>query len=85
METKHEILPSHKIKRTDGRTLRWIEKHPEQAKLRKGMISVEKALAVRKQVTYDTKENRLTKYILQTTIRKLESFKRNYIHLKRKC
>lgn len=83
LEKTHEILPSHKIKRTDGRTLRWIEKHPEQAELRNGVVFVEKALAVRKQVTYDTKENRLTKYILQTTIRKLESFKRNYIHLRR--
>ncbi|HBN84059.1 MAG TPA: hypothetical protein DDZ89_09465, partial [Clostridiales bacterium] len=46
--------------------------------------NVSRALAIKKQVTYDTKENRLTKYILQSTIKKLERFKRNYLRLHRK-
>lgn len=83
LETTREVLPSHKIKRTDNRTLRWVEKHPGHAKLSTGTVYVTRALAVKKQVTYNTAENRLTKYILQSTTKKLESFKRNYLHLQR--
>ena len=84
LETTHQVLPSHKVKKTDSRTVKWIEKHPDQAKRVDGDIRIERALAVRKQISYDTKENRLTKYILLSTARKLESFKKNYIKLQRK-
>ena len=84
LETTHQVLPSHKVKKTDGRTIRWIEKHPDQAKRVNGEIRIERALAVKKQVSYDTKENQLTKYILLSTARKLESFKKNYLKLQRK-
>ena len=83
LEATHEVLPSHKIKRIDNRGLRWIEKHPDQVKINADRVLVAKTLAVKKQITYDTKENRLTKYILQTTAKKLESFKRNYLNLQR--
>ena len=81
LDTTHQVLPSHKVKKTDGRTIRWIKKHPDQAKRVNGEIRIERALAVRKQVSYDTKENQLTKYILLSTARKLESFKKNYLKL----
>lgn len=84
LETTHQVLPSHKVKKTDGRTIRWIKKHPDQAKRVNGEIRIERALAVRKQVSYDTKESQLTKYILLSTARKLESFKKNYLKLQRK-
>jgi len=83
LETTYEVLPGYKIKRTDERTLRWIEKHADQAKLSTGIVSVSRALAMKKQVTYNTKENRLIKYILLSTIKKLESFRRNYLRLQR--
>jgi predicted component of viral defense system (DUF524 family) len=83
LETTHEVLPSHKIKRIDNRSLRWVEKHPDQAKFRADRVLIARTLAVKKQITYDTKENRLTKYILQTTAKKLESFMRNYLNLQR--
>ncbi len=83
LETTHEVRPSHKIKRVDNQSLRWIEKHPHQAKRVAGRVLIEKTLAVKKQITYDTKENRLTKYIFQTTIKKLRNFKRCYLNLQR--
>ena len=83
LERTREVLPSHKIKRIDNRSLRWTEKHPNQAKVSADRVLVARTLAVKKQITYDTKENRLTKYILQTTAKKLESFKRNYLNLQR--
>ncbi len=83
LETIHEVQPSHKVKKIDNRGLRWIEKHPDQAQIRNGSIMISRTLAVKKQVTYDTKENRLTKFILQSVIKRLDSFKRNYIRLQR--
>ena len=83
LETIREVLPSHKIKVTDNRSIRWIGKHPNHATRKSSHFAVDKALAVRKQVTYDTKENRLTKHILQSTAKKLISFKQNYIRLQR--
>ena len=83
LETTHAVLPGHKVKRVDNRGIRWIEKHPEYAVQKNGTVAAEKALAVRKQVTYDTKENRLTKYILISTAKKLEHFRRNYLRLQR--
>ena len=84
LATTHEVMPSHKIKKTDARTIRWIEKHPDQAKRMDGHILVGRTLGVKRQVTYNTKENQLTKHILQSTARKLESFKKNYMRLQRK-
>lgn len=83
LETMHEVLPSHKIKRIDNRGLRWIEKHPDQSKVINDRLLIARTLAVKKQITYDTKENRLTKYILRSTAKKLESFKQNYLNLQR--
>lgn len=84
LETTHAVMPSYKIKETDSKTMRWIEKHPDQVKRRDGHVLVERAMGVKRQVTYNTKENQLTKYILQSTARKLESFKKSYMRLQRK-
>lgn len=84
LATTHQVAPSHKVKKIDTRTLRWIERHPEQTKRTNGEICVERALTVKKQVSYDTKENQLTKYILLSTVHKLASFKKNYMKLQRR-
>ncbi len=83
LETQQEILPEHKVKRMDGRGYRWLEKHPDHLKRTGNLITFDRALAVRKRVTYNTKENRMCKYILCTMIKKLENFKRNYLKLQR--
>lgn len=84
LDTTYQILPSYKIKRTDTKTLRWLEKHPDRLKHIKGNMRSERALAMIKTVSYDTKENRLTKYILLSVVRKLSKFKNNYAKLQRK-
>ena len=83
LETEHMVMAGHKIKRIDNRTIRWIEKHPEQTKSSENRILVSRALAVKKYVTYDTKENRLTKHMLQNTAKRLEQFKKQYMKLMR--
>ena len=83
LETIHKVLSSHKIKRADNQTARWLEKHPYHVKRSDKSFFVDKALSVKRQITYNTKENRLTKYILRSTVQKLNEFRRNYIHLQR--
>lgn len=83
LEIEHVVLPCHKIKRSDNKTLRWIEKHPEQSiRYDRGAIMAERALAVKKHVTYNTKENQLTKYMLRNTAKRLENFKNQYKKLR---
>ncbi len=83
LETSHTVMPGHRVTRADSRSLRWLEKHPEQMRRTGGRILVDHMLAVKKRVTYDTKENRLTKFMLESVAKKLESFKRLYLRLQR--
>ena len=83
LEKEYKVLPGHKVRRTDNRSLRWIEKHPDHIMRSGDRIFAAKALAVKKYVTYDTKENRLTKYMLETTTRRLEHFRDQYLKLMR--
>ena len=83
LEKEHEVLSGYRIKRIDNQTTRWIEKHPDQAIRSLNGVLVNRALAVKKYVTYDTKENRLTKYMLQVTAKRLEEFQKQYMKLER--
>ena len=73
LETEHPLLPYHKIKRSDRVTEKWIISHP----------GYPKAPAAIKQVTYNTTENRFTKYILKRTRSRLEKFGELYKNSKR--
>ncbi len=83
LETRHEIMPGYKAKRTDATSVRWIERHPEYAAITKDGIVVDRIPGVLKQVTYDTRENRLAKYILIATLQRLQDFKSRYANLQR--
>lgn len=83
LETEHVVLPNYKIKRTDNKTLRWLEKHPDRAMRSGDRVLTDRALSIKKYVTYDTRENRLTKYILQNTVKRLENFRKQYLKLSR--
>ena len=76
--TEHEVMPHYKAARTDARSEKWLRKHPEYVKRCDGRILAEKVLAVNKQITYDTQENRLVKFMLQSTVRRIEDFTRRY-------
>lgn len=73
-----EVLAQHKIKQFDGNTAKWLQKHPAEVKKQGNSIQVARALTTRKYVTYDTRENRLTKYMLEKTARRLEHFRDLY-------
>ncbi len=83
LQKEYEILPWYKIKRADLNSLHWLKKHPEKVSKTKTGVTVENALAVKKYVTYDTKENRLTKYMMLQTAHRLEQFKNQYFMIAR--
>lgn len=83
LENIREVLPSHKVRQMDNSSIRWLQRHPQYVAVKGNMLLAERTLAVRKQVTYDTKENRLIKHILQSTIKKLHNFKKYYLRLQR--
>lgn len=76
LETTHGVLPGEKARRVDNRGLRWLEKHPDRLRPVDSRLEVSQALAVRKQVSFDTPENRMTRCILDTALEKLEAFRR---------
>lgn len=87
LEVTYGILPSHKIKKVNQNTFRWLEKHPQYLKRNEinasFSYSVERALSVQKQNTYDVIENRFVKYVLNNIIKKLKFIRINYTNLKR--
>ena len=75
LQKEMEVLAQHKIKQYDGNTIKWLQKHPTEVRKQGGNLQIARALTSRKFVTYDTRENRLTKYMLEKTARRLENFR----------
>lgn len=78
--SEHEIVPHYKVKRTDSQSEKWLQKHPEYLKRNEHTILADRVLSVRKQITYDTQENRLVRFMLQSTIRRIKDFTKRYIN-----
>lgn len=76
---EHTVVPNHKLKQIDSKTVLWLSKHPEQIRRIDGKNPVNSALGVQKKITYDTVENRLVKFMLTTTVKRLLKFKRMYV------
>lgn len=76
--TEHMVMPQHKVKRTDRTTEKWLLKHQEYVNYSDGVILAERVLGAKKQITYDTSENRFVKFILKSTVAKIEEFKKRY-------
>lgn len=83
LQSEHTLLASHKIKRVDNSTLRWLEKHPNNIIRSDNRYLVDRALAVKKYITFNTKENQFTKYMLLRTQSRLEQFRKQYFKLGR--
>lgn len=77
--SEHEVVPYYKAKRIDSRSEKWLQKHPEYLKKTGDTILADRVLSVRKQITYDTQENRLVKFMLRSTIRRINDFSKRYI------
>ena len=79
LEVEHQVMPAHKARRTDGQSEKWLANHPEFVQKRVDGIAAAKVLAVRKQITYDTVENQFAKFILNSTVKQLQDFKKRYL------
>ncbi len=76
--TDYLVVPTHKAKRTDRKSEQWLMKHGDTVSIKSGTIETERVLSASKQITYDTTENRFVKFILNSTITKIEAFKKRY-------
>ena len=83
LQKEMEVLVQHKIKQYDGDTIKWLQKHPGEMRKQGDTLQVARALTIRKYVTYDTRENRLTKHMLEQTARRLEHFRELYRQLRK--
>ena len=81
---EYQQVPSFKAKSLDHRCEKWLINHSNHIVEVDGDFQVDRCLAVHKRVTVDTRENRMVKYILSTTINELESFLDKYRHMLRK-
>jgi len=75
---EHPVVPSHKVKKIDNQTIKWLQKHPDNVVPMFVGYSAIKAPTVKKQITYNTVENQFTKFILKSTVRKLKDFRDRY-------
>ena len=76
--TEHEVVPHYKACKTDGHSEKWLRKHPEYVKKAGDVFLAERVLTARKKITYDTQENRLVKFMLSSTVRRIENFSARY-------
>ncbi|WP_027215233.1 restriction endonuclease-like protein [Butyrivibrio fibrisolvens] len=76
--TEHEVVPYYKAKRTDKTSINWLRKRQDRIAINNGAVVAERLLTAKKQLTYDTEENRFVKYILKSTVRKLDEFIKRY-------
>lgn len=78
--TEHTVVPEHKARRTDKLSEKWLMKHQNNIAETATGFDVSRILAVKKRITYDTNENRFVKFILKSTIRKIEDFLNRYLN-----
>lgn len=81
---EHPIVPAHKVKKIDNRTIKWLQKHPEHVVPMAAGYSAMKAPTVKKQITYNTLENQFTRFILKSTAKNLKDFRDRYTRSTRK-
>ncbi len=78
LEKTSEIMYGHKIKTTSSETIRYIQKRPNQVRMVGNRYIVDKALAIKKEITYDTNENRFLKFLLNRIIKRINEFIKKY-------
>ena len=84
LQSENHIVPFHKVRKTYTSTIKWLEKNPEYLVRNENNFLYQKALTVKKYISYDTFENKFVKYILKTIIKKLTDIRTNYLNLGRK-
>lgn len=79
LQKNREYLPAYKVKNPDSRTILWMNHHSGNGKrLSDGRIRFDKIECTKKEMTFDTLENQFVKYILVSTMDRLEGLKEKY-------
>ena len=80
LEAEIEKVAPYKVKRPDKRLLHYLTNHPDSLRVtdHDGIYIQNKVETARKHVTFDTKENRFTKFILLSIIRRLTEIQNIY-------
>lgn len=80
LEAEIEKVAPYKVKRPDKRLLHYLTNHPDSLRVTDldGIYIQNKVETARKHVTFDTKENRFTKFILLSIIRRLTEIQNIY-------
>jgi predicted component of viral defense system (DUF524 family) len=84
LQQERQVVPFHKLKKTNRDTIKWLERRPENLMKVNDKYLPQKALSVKKSICFDTFENRFIKYILKAVVKRLECVKLNYTKLGRK-
>lgn len=75
LQSVHRAVSGYKARRTDRKTMKWLERHPGCVMRRDGKIVARKVLALEKRSTSDTRENRLVRSMTDSTLRRLRRFR----------
>ena len=78
LNRQYEVRRADQIRHTDHKSIRWLQKHPQQLKRKNNHYVVRKGLNVEKRITYNTRENMFVKHILEMIMQKLDAFLKNY-------
>lgn len=78
LEKTSEIMYGHKIRNISNETIRYIQKRPDQVRKVNDKYIIDKALGIKKQVTFDTNENRFLKFLLNRIIKRINDFVKAY-------
>ena len=77
-----EVVKYHNIKKSGYDTLRYIERNPKVIRNINGRNIPERAVTSKKQITFDTKENKFVKFIIVKIQYKIKSFIKRYCKVK---
>ncbi|MVO71505.1 DUF2357 domain-containing protein [Paeniclostridium sordellii] len=78
LEKTSEIMHGHKIKSVSNETIRYIQKRSDRVRVIGNKYIVDKVLGIKKQVTYDTNENRFLKFLLNRIVKRINEFIKKY-------
>lgn len=81
LHSESQVVPAFQAKRSNNASIRWLNRHPDYViKGEKGW-RMDKILTVRKHVSCDTRENRLTRFMIWSVVQRLKDFRKRYVKL----
>lgn len=80
-----EVLPANKVKRTNRDTIKWLRKNQREIIKKDEGYCINRALSIKKEITYNTIENRFVKFIVSSVRQRILNVKNHYEKLAREA